>query len=193
MCIKYSTYFILFIFLNLPSSKCFSQNWENEYLEEVNLLRQYPKKYSEFIKSYVSPNGLSETDDYSKRIMDIYLNELKPMLDTLRPLPKLMVNTAAREQLKNHVIDTVNANIPHEFRWCTLDYSEIAENISINGSYDPRMHIIPLLLDESVTSRDHRNHLLDRNYTQTAILNVVFYDTGFLRKRIAYIQEFFVF
>lgn len=179
--------------MNLLSSKCISQDWEKKYLDEVNLLRQNPKIYSEYIKTFVSQNGFSEMDDEFKIMSTIYFNELKPILDTISPLPKLIVNTAAREQLKYHVIDTVNGHIPHEFRWCKLDYIEIAENISICGTYNPRIHIIHLLLDQGINSRGHRKNLLDPNYTQTAILNVVFADDGYLKRNIAYIQEFFIF
>jgi hypothetical protein len=149
------------------STICLGQTSEElEFFNEVNLVRTNPQLYASFVRDYSTKTNFVDKE----RVVKFIQKELLPILDTMHPIPALKYDTILRKRMNEHNgIDTANktANHDHDF----LHKYNLGENIATGGtgSYSYRTTVINLLIDYGPGKPGHRDNILNKTYTKTAV------------------------
>ena len=158
----------------VTSSVSFGQTErEKKMLDEINYVRTQPKKYAEYINSYLDhwDSGSSE-----RRTAE----ELRKQLLQMKPLKPLAFSKDLYDAAKKHG-DWMKRT--RRFEHSDLPYGE---NL-VAGDSIIRFAMLNLLIDDGIPNRGHRKNILSPEYTETAayeILGKVGSDT------FVFIQEF---
>jgi uncharacterized protein YkwD len=147
---------------------------EMDMVREINLMRQNPAGYVQYIKEYIG--HLKQSGDMSSSIQTSYelIDELEktPTLSTLQPLQ--CVYTAAKKHGEDQKRrgDTDHTGSDGSMPWDRVlrecpDLKDGNENL-VGGPSDIRRAVILLLVDDGIDSRGHRKTLLNPEWQYVA-------------------------
>lgn len=146
---------------------------EREMIEEINLLRQDPKGYVQYVLSYIEERESSIGEIKEANILIKILSKTKP----LNPLAYSELLYLDGCKHGKWMLDK------NSFKHSKLPY---AENL-VCGEASVRFSVISLLVDYGVPSKGHRLNLLNKNYTKVACINL---ERGIKECYNVFIQEF---
>lgn len=162
-----------------------STKTELAILDELNLARQQPRKYAEFLKAQrknYRKNGIHLLDGKTRirtkegvRAVD----EAITYLQNIKPVGKLVLSSGLSRAAEDHAEDigprgkvehtgsdrsTSAARVQRYGRW-TLTHGE---NIAA-GYSDPRSIVMQLIIDDGVANRGHRKNIFDPAFKMVGI------------------------
>jgi uncharacterized protein YkwD len=156
------------------SSNTAMSSEEMDMVREINLMRQNPAGYVQYIKEYIA--HLKQSGDMGSSIQTAHelIDELEktPKLSTLQPLQ--CVYTAAKKHGEDQKRrgDTDHTGSDGSMPWDRIlrecpDLKDGNENL-VGGPSDIRRAVILLLVDDGIDSRGHRKTLLNPEWQYVA-------------------------
>lgn len=141
---------------------------EQNFIDEVNLVRTQPRSYVEYLKAYI------EDEEISKFELNLIENELIPLLDTMIPVPALIASSDIRKRQEKFKSFSKKTGMA----WHQNDYMRNSkwkasgQNLASADEGEVRNVVIRLLIDRCVADRGHRITMLSPIFTHTAVREI---------------------
>lgn len=152
-----SAFCLFFITISLTLMSQMTER-EQKVLEEINLCRTNPQLYMQYIDEYLIYHNSVAGEKATAR-------ELKKILKKMKPVEALVFSPELYEACKTHGNYIVKTK-KFEHSDCVC-----AENIQY-GHEDVRYAVIDLLIDYGVSSRGHRENILNPEFKYFAVYEV---------------------
>ncbi len=156
------------------SSNTSMSSEEMDMVREINLMRQNPAGYVQYIKDYIA--HLKKTGDMGSSIQTSHelIDELEktPTLSTLQPLQCVYIAAKKHGEDQKRRGDTDHTGSDGSMPWDRVlrecpDLKDGNENL-VGGPSDIRRAVIILLVDDGIDSRGHRKTLLNPEWQYVA-------------------------
>jgi LysM repeat protein len=155
------------------SSNTSMSNEEMEMVQEINLMRQNPAGYSQYIKEYIV-NLQKNGDMGAIQSANELIGELEktPKLSTLQPLQCIYIAARKHGEDQKRRGDTDHTGSDGSMPWDRVlrecpDLKDGNENL-VGGPSDIRRAVILLLVDDGIPTRGHRRTLLNPEWQYVA-------------------------
>jgi len=131
---------------------------EQQVMDEINHCRTNPQEYMTYIDSFLEYNESDAAEKATAR-------ELKKILKKMKPLEPLVFSPELYDACKIHGDYIIKVKkLVHSDCVC-------AENVQY-GHSDVRFAVLDLLIDHGVSSRGHRENILNPEYKYFAVYEI---------------------